>query len=73
MRGGGGSPGGEGRGVTLGDLPAELIFQRRCGQGRQSVVTSSQGPYTPFADGTPAVNDYIYGGARYLVGLVARF
>ena len=39
----------------------------------KSTVTTSQGSFAPFADGVPSLNGYTYGGARYLVGVVARY
>lgn len=39
----------------------------------KSTVTTSQGSFAPFADGVPSLNGYTYGGARYMVGLVARY
>jgi len=35
----------------------------------KSTVTNSQAGFAAFANGVPSINDYIYGGARYMVGL----
>jgi TonB-dependent receptor len=35
-------------------------------------TTNSQGPYTPFADGTPNLLDYAYAGRRVMLGLNFR-
>jgi hypothetical protein len=35
-------------------------------------TTNSQGPYTPFADGTPNLLDYAYAGRRIMVGMNFR-
>ena len=39
----------------------------------KSTVTTSHGAAAPFADGIASIADYTYGGARYRVGLVARY
>jgi TonB-dependent receptor len=38
----------------------------------KSTVTNSQADFAAFANGVPSINDYIYGGARYMVGLSFR-
>ncbi|MEW7847636.1 TonB-dependent receptor [Massilia aurea] len=38
----------------------------------KSTVTNSQGAFAPFSDGVPSINDYIFGGARYMVGMIIR-
>jgi len=37
-----------------------------------ATVSNSQGPYTPFADGTPNLLDYAYSGRRIMVGVTFR-
>jgi outer membrane receptor protein involved in Fe transport len=38
----------------------------------KSTVTNSQGDFAAFANGIPSINNYSYGGARYMLGLVVR-
>jgi TonB-dependent receptor len=37
-----------------------------------ATTSSSQGPFTPFADGTPVLMDYAYSGRRIMVGVTFR-
>lgn len=37
-----------------------------------ATTSNSQGPYTPFADGTPNLLDYAYAGRRIMIGLNFR-
>jgi len=37
-----------------------------------ATTSNSQGPYTPFADGTPNLLDYAYSGRRIMVGMTIR-
>jgi hypothetical protein len=37
-----------------------------------ATTTNSQGPYAPFADGTPNLLDYAYSGRRIMVGVNLR-
>jgi TonB-dependent receptor len=38
----------------------------------KATTSNSQGPYTPFADGTPNLLDYAYAGRRIMVGMTIR-
>jgi TonB-dependent receptor len=37
-----------------------------------ATTSNSQGPYTPFADGTPNLLDYAYAGRRIMIGMTIR-
>jgi outer membrane receptor protein involved in Fe transport len=37
-----------------------------------ATTSNSQGPYTPFADGTPNLLDYSYAGRRIMAGINFR-
>jgi TonB-dependent receptor len=51
--------------------PAIEVFVE--GRNLGNATTShSQGPFTPFADGTPALMDYAYAGRRIMVGVNFR-
>jgi TonB-dependent receptor len=39
----------------------------------RSTVTSSNGEFAPFADGTPSITAYTYSGARYVLGATLRY
>jgi TonB-dependent receptor len=38
----------------------------------KATTSNSQGPYTPFSDGTPNLLDYAYAGRRIMIGMTIR-